>query len=330
MAADVLSITDLVVEYPDSRGEWRPVVNKLSLTVARGERVGVVGESGSGKSVAALAALGLVVEPGRISAGAVRVGRVDLATATRDQLRTVRGGEIGLVFQEASAAVNPVLSVGFQITETVRAHRDCTGLEAEAEARRLLDEVALDRDGDLFRAYPHQLSGGQLQRVMIALALAGEPRLLIADEPTTALDLVTQGQILALLRRLTSDGTALLLISHDLAVVAGLVDRVVVVYAGRVVEDAPTRTLFDRPLHPYTRQLLEVERGGPAQPVAGGSGPASDGVGCPFVPRCSLGEDSCRNATPPMEAVGDGSMVRCPVVLRDPVKPARGPVVSGE
>ncbi len=330
MAADVLSITDLVVEYPGSRGGWRPVVNGLSLTVGHGERVGVVGESGSGKSVAALAALWLVVEPGRISAGSVRVGRLDLATANPEQLRSVRGGEIGLVFQEASAAVNPVLTVGFQLTEAVRAHRGCTGLQAGAEARRLLDEVALDRDGDLFRAYPHQLSGGQLQRVMIALALAGQPRMLIADEPTTALDLVTQGQILALLRRLTSDGTALLLISHDLAVVAGLVDRVVVVYAGRVVEDAPTASLFGRPLHPYTNMLLEVERGGPARPVTEGTGPSFDGIGCPFAPRCSLAEGSCRTAAPPIVAVGDGSMVRCPVVLRDTVGPARDPVVSGE
>ncbi len=335
MVAKLLTITDLVVEYPDSRGDFRPVVDGLSLSVGRGERVGVVGESGSGKSVAALAALWMVVNPGRISAGNVTVGRIDLAEASEAQLRKVRGGEIGLVFQEASAAINPVLTVGFQITETVSTHQDLSGLEAEAEARRLLDEVALDREGDLFRAYPHQLSGGQLQRVMIALALAGKPRLLIADEPTTALDLATQAQILTLLRRLTSDGTALLLISHDLAVVAGLVERVVVVYAGQVVEDAPSERLFERPLHPYTNQLLA--RVSPrvfaaaANPQTSTARPVVDplaGKGCGFASRCPLAEPSCGEATPPLQSAGDGSEVRCPVVLREIAGAAPDPVAT--
>jgi oligopeptide/dipeptide ABC transporter ATP-binding protein len=316
MAAEILSITELVVEYPDSTGRWRPVVDGLSLAVRRGERVGVVGESGSGKSVAALAVLGLVVEPGRITGGAVTVGRIDVGSASEQQLRKIRGGTVGLVFQEPSAAANPVLTVGFQIAEAVRAHRDCTRLEAEAEARSLLDEVALDREGDLFRAYPHQLSGGQLQRAMIAIALAGRPRLLIADEPTTALDLTTQAQILALLRRLTSDGTSLLLISHDLAVVAGLVDRVVVVHAGREVEVAPADRIFRRPLHPYTRKLLDAGGGDGATPGTAERTPIGTGSACSYVSSCPLAEPSCQTEVPPMQPIDDGAAVRCPVVRR--------------
>jgi oligopeptide/dipeptide ABC transporter ATP-binding protein len=315
MAAEaVLAIRDLTVEYPAPGGGWRPVLRDVSFEVAAGERVALVGESGSGKSVVALAAIGLIAGPGRIAAGSVRVARVELAAATPEQLRSVRGGTIGLVFQEAAGAFNPVYTVGFQVAEAVRAHRPVGRAEARAIARSLLESTALDEPTAIADAYPHQLSGGQLQRAMIALALAGEPSLLIADEPTTALDLVTQARILAVLRRLSDGGRALLLISHDLAVVAGLVDRVVVLFAGEVVETAPAADLFAQPLHPYTRSLLaaagHLEGGGAVGAIGGGEPPAS---GCRFAPRCGLAQPACRLRRPPLVTVTPRRALRCPV-----------------
>jgi ABC-type dipeptide/oligopeptide/nickel transport system ATPase component len=254
----ILSLSELRVEFPTPEGGWRAVVDGVSLEVAAGERVALVGESGSGKSATALAALGLVMPPGRIRSGRITVAGTDLATASHAQLRHVRGGEIGLIFQEVSAALNPVLTAGNQIAETVRAHREATALEARAVARQMLDELGLEKPSEILAAAPHQLSGGQLQRVMIAIALAGEPRLLIADEPTTALDPKTQTQILDLLRHVTACGTALLLISHDLAVVAELVDRIAVIHDGRIVESAPTNELFSNPQHPQTQRLVDA------------------------------------------------------------------------
>jgi oligopeptide/dipeptide ABC transporter ATP-binding protein len=316
MAPDaVLEIRDLAVEFPAADGGWRPALRGVSLTVGASERVALVGESGSGKSVVALAALGLVADPGRVTAGRVRVTGLDLATATPDQLRRVRGRAVGLVFQEPAGAFNPVFTIGFQIAEVVRAHRAVGRAEARAIARSLLATAALDATAGIGEAYPHQLSGGQLQRAMIALALAGDPSLLIADEPTTALDLETQARILALLRRLADGGRALLLISHDLAVVAGLVDRVVVLFAGEVVETAPTEDLFSAPLHPYTRWLLAA-----AGHVAAGEPPAAIGsgelpvAGCRFAPRCTWAQPDCWLRPPLLETIAPQRALRCPVV----------------
>jgi oligopeptide/dipeptide ABC transporter ATP-binding protein len=321
MAAEsLLSISELSVEYPTADGSWHAVVEKLSLELLAGERVALVGESGSGKSVTALAALGLVIAPGRQSSGSVSVGGRELASATPAELRRIRGGEVGVVFQEPTGALNPVLTVGHQLIETMRAHRAASPREARAEACRLLDELAVRDPNDILRAYPHQLSGGQLQRVMIALALAGRPRLLIADEPTTALDLQTQAQILGLLRRITADGMALLLISHDLAVVAGLVERTVVVYAGRVVEEAPTASLFEQPFHPYTRLLLAAGRRDTNQgrpPVAAASSYDPQSGGCRFAPRCALARSECRAFEAELLQLGSGRKLRCPVVLEE-------------
>jgi ABC-type glutathione transport system ATPase component len=252
----VLSVAGLRVEYPDADGRWIPVVDGLSIEVGAGDRVGLVGRSGSGKSAAALATLGLTLPPGRITGGRVVVSGVDLAAASSEELCRVRGGEIGLVFQEVSAALNPVLSIGAQIAETVRAHREATRLEARAVARQLLEDLDVDDPAQTLAAAPHQLSGGQLQRVMMAIALAGQPKLLIADEPTTALDLATRSRILELLGRLTADGIALLLISHDLGVVAEMVDRIAVMDRGRIVEEGPIGEVIDRPEHQETRRLL--------------------------------------------------------------------------
>ena len=261
----LLDVRDLEVSFPAraaGRGEaWTPVVRGVSLTVGRGEVVGLVGESGSGKSMTALAVLGLVPPPGRVTGGGVLLdgpdGTVDLLKLDERALRQVRGGRIAMVFQEPATAFNPVYTIGFQIAEAVRTHRRVSRREAREEAARLLERVAVPDARRRLDAYPHQLSGGQRQRAMIAMALAGGPELLLADEPTTALDVTLQAQILELLDELRRDlGLAVLLITHDLGVVAETCDRVVVMNAGRVVETAGVEELFRAPVHPYTRELL--------------------------------------------------------------------------
>ncbi len=315
----VLEVQDLTVGFPTGLNDgWRTVVDGLSLAIRTGERVGLVGESGSGKSVAALACLGLVPEPGRIRGGRVAVDGVELGSAGPGELRRIRGGSVGVVFQEPSAALNPVLTVGFQLAEVVRSHRRVARAEAAAEARRLLEEVALDEVASVLGAYPHRLSGGQLQRVVVAMALAGEPRLIIADEPTTAVDTITQARVLEVLRALTADGrVSLLLISHDLSVMSGMVERAYVMFSGRVVEEGPTRELFAHPYHPYTRLLLAVAAGRP-RPRAGQTPqlrPPS--VGCRFAHRCPHVLPSCRECEPVLETVGADRRSRCPVTAPD-------------
>ena len=265
MAEPLLAIRDLEVAFPAREG-WLPVVRGASLSVARGEVVGLVGESGSGKTLTALAVLGLVPPPGRVTAGGIELagenGAVDLLKLgpAAAALRRVRGGRIAMVFQEPATAFNPVYSIGFQIAEAVRAHRRQRRIsrrEARDEVARLLDRVAFPDARRRLDDYPHQLSGGQRQRAMIAMALAGRPDLLLADEPTTALDVTLQAQILELLDELRRDlGLAVLLITHDLGVVAEACDRVVVMRAGRVVETAGVEELFHAPADPYTRELL--------------------------------------------------------------------------
>jgi peptide/nickel transport system ATP-binding protein len=271
VADPLLEIRGLEVAFParDAGGAPLPVVVGVSLAVGRGEVVGLVGESGSGKSMTALAVLGLVPPPGRVTAGSIRLsgrlagrlpedeGAVDLLALGPAALRRVRGGRIAMVFQEPATAFNPVYSIGFQIAEAVRAHARVSRAEARREAARLLDRVAFPGAQRRLDDYPHQLSGGQRQRAMIAMALAGRPDLLLADEPTTALDVTLQAQILELLDELRRDlGLSVLLITHDLGVVAETCDRVVVMRAGRVVETAGVEELFRAPAHPYTRELL--------------------------------------------------------------------------
>jgi len=259
----LLEVRDLEISFP-IRGEWTPVVRGASLAVGRGEMVGLVGESGSGKTLTALAVLGLVPPPGRVTRGSILldgpgggVGAMDLLTLGARELRAVRGARAAMVFQEPATAFNPVYSIGFQIAEAVRAHRRVSPREAADEAARLLDRVALADARRRLDDYPHQLSGGQRQRAMIAMALAGRPDLLLADEPTTALDVTLQAQILELLDELRRDlGLSVLLITHDLGVVAETCDRVVVMQGGRVVETAAVAELFRAPAHPYTRELL--------------------------------------------------------------------------
>jgi peptide/nickel transport system ATP-binding protein len=259
----LLQIRDLGVAFPlRDGGGWLPVVRGVSLAVGRGEIVGLVGESGSGKTLTALAVLGLVPPPGRVTAGGILLaeaggGATDLLKLSPKALRRVRGGRVAMIFQEPATAFNPVYSIGFQIAEAVRAHRPVSRAEARREAARLLDRVAFPDARRRLDDYSHQLSGGQRQRAMIAMALAGRPDLLLADEPTTALDVTLQAQILELLDELRRDlGLAVLLITHDLGVVAETCDRVVVMRDGRVVETAGVEELFRAPADPYTRELL--------------------------------------------------------------------------
>lgn len=248
----LLVVEGLEVGFPTEGEGWVQVLDGVSLTIGSGERVGLVGASGSGKSLAALAILGLAPDPGRIRKGGVRIDGVDA-----EDVADLRGGVIGLVLQEAASGLNPTYSVGFQLVETIEAHGIARGKNARSRAIELFEEVALDEPDAIFAAYPHQLSGGQAQRVMIALALAGDPRVIIADEPTTALDVITQARIMDLLVRICDErGLGLLLVSHDLAVLAGAVHRIVVLHEGRIVEDGPTQELLSVPVHPETRRLV--------------------------------------------------------------------------
>jgi ABC-type dipeptide/oligopeptide/nickel transport system ATPase component len=262
----LIEVEELSVGFPTSDNGWRNVVAGVTLAIGAGERVGLVGESGSGKSVTALACLGLVPEPGRVTGGSVSVAGTDIAMMSGAGLNRLRGGEIGIILQEAAEALNPVYTVGFQVTEAIAVHRDLRHREAYREALSLLSDAALEAPEEIASAYPHELSGGQAQRVMLALALAGRPRILIADEPTSALDLLTQAQVIGLLDHLVDDGDmGLLLISHDLVVVEGVVDRVAVMFEGRIVEEGPTDAIFSSPRHPYTRKLLASAPGRKAE-----------------------------------------------------------------
>ena len=288
----LLEVEDLHVHYAGTHGRPVRAVDGVSFRLARGETYALIGESGCGKSATGLALLRLV-EPGRIAAGRIVFEGRDLATLTERQMREVRGGRIGMVFQEASAALDPVMRIGAHVVEALRAHRSLSRKEAWQQAVRLLEHVSLPDPAGNARAYPHELSGGMKQRVMLAIALACSPALLIADEPTTALDVTIQAQILQLLRGLKSElGLTVLLITHDTGVVAENADRVGVMYAGRLVEEGPTAELFRTPRHPYTRGLLaslpDRRSGGRRLPALAGEvpDPSDPPPGCRFHPRC--------------------------------------------
>ncbi len=293
-----------------------PAVRGVDLTVHPGEALGVVGESGSGKSVTWLAALRLLPKKAAVE-GRVILGGKDLLTVPVQDIEQVRGGRIGMIFQEPSSALNPVLSIRRQMAEVLALHRGLSGAAIKAEARRLLDLVGIpDAEGRL-NSYPHEMSGGQNQRVMIAMALAGQPDLLIADEPTTALDVTIQAQILDLLRQIRRElNMAMVLISHDLGVVAENCDRVAVMYAGRIVESGPAAEIFDQPRHPYARGLidalptLEDERRLVAIPGVVPD-PRAMPPGCAFGPRCAYAEPVCLSAVPALRATTPGRRLAC-------------------
>ncbi|MGY2051362.1 ABC transporter ATP-binding protein [Methylobacterium sp. JK268] len=327
MADPLLSIQDLEVRFATEAGEVAPV-SGVDVAVAPGETVALVGESGSGKSVSSLAVMGLLPRPaGRIARGRIlyrtRAGEeIDLARAAPERVRRLRGAEIAMIFQEPMTSLNPVLTAGEQIAESVRLHLRLDRRAALRRAQEMLELVEIPAAAKRLHDYPHQMSGGMRQRVMIALAMACHPRLLIADEPTTALDVTIQAQILALIDRLRREtGMGVLFITHNLGVVAEIADRVAVMYAGRIVETGPVGGLFRHPRHPYTAGLLDSL---PARAARGADGrrhvrsiPGSLGGAaairdaCAFSPRCERVREPCRTTAPPLEAIADDRAARC-------------------
>jgi peptide/nickel transport system ATP-binding protein len=294
-----------------------PALRGIDLSVAKGEAVGLVGESGCGKSVTWLAALGLLPAKARIT-GSVMLDGQELIGAPAPVLERVRGGRIAMIFQDPSSSLNPVHRIGKQIMEALGLHRGMTGSNARAEAKRLLDLVGIPDAARRLDAYPHELSGGQNQRVMIAIALAGQPELLVADEPTTALDVTIQAQILELLQSIRRQmGMALVLISHDLGVIAEACERVAVMYAGRIVEEAPVAQLFDAAAHPYTQGLIGAlpPMDGPRRRLAAIPGgvpePWAMPPGCGFAPRCQFRSAPCDAAIPGLMGLSDQHRAAC-------------------
>ncbi|MBA3659854.1 MAG: ABC transporter ATP-binding protein [Gemmatimonadales bacterium] len=314
----VLEVADLRVSFPIAVGGRVQPVDGVSFSLQRGETLALVGESGCGKSLTSLALLRLVPPPGRIESGStIRLGDIDLLSLQGEALRRVRGRRIGMIFQDPMTSLNPVFRVGDQIAEGVRAHFPVSRREARDRALHLLAEVGIPDPAARLDSYPHQLSGGMRQRVMIAIALAAEPEILIADEPTTALDVTVQAQILEVLDRLqASHGMAVLLITHDLGIVAGRADRVAVMYAGQIVEEAPTPELFAHPSHPYTQGLFaSVPRlTGPVgrlTPIKGSVPPPGAWPGgCRFRPRCPIVHPRSEEMPPLLDAGADHRM-RC-------------------
>ncbi len=313
----LLDVRDLLVRFRTHDGTIH-AVNGVSFELGRGERLGLVGESGCGKSVTNLAIIRLLPKPaGRIDGGQVLFDGQDLVALDESELRELRGRDIAMIFQDPMTSLNPVLTVQEQMVETIQAHRKIDKSAAIARAVELLGMVGIPQADERLKSYPHQFSGGMRQRVMIAMALALEPKLMIADEPTTALDVTIQAQVLELISRLTTEtGTSLILITHDLGVVAGMTDRINVMYAGFIVETATTPDLFEYPSHPYTVGLLhsmprvDEREGDPLIPIEGRPPDMRNApVGCPFAPRCAWRVDRCWTDNPGIAPVGGGTAV---------------------
>ena len=297
-----------------------PIVEDLSFTVQRGETVGLVGESGCGKSLTALAIMRLLAGNLRIAQGSITLEGEELTTMPDERLRALRGGRMAMIYQEPLTALNPVMSVGAQLVEVLRAHQDISRDAARARAVELLSMVRIPDAANRAGEYPHRLSGGMRQRVVIAMALACNPTLLIADEPTTALDVTVQAQILRLIKQLQREANlGLLLITHDLGVVRQVADRVVVMYAGAVVEEGAVDTVLDAPRHPYTAGLIAARPHGSftlgqhrlAEIPGAVPAPEARPAGCVFAPRCARADESCRAMRPALTAAPDGHAYRC-------------------
>lgn len=328
----VLEVDELKTIFNTRDGEVH-AVNNVSFSLATGELLGVVGESGSGKSVTMMSLLKLLPSPpAEIVSGSIRFQGRDVLAMSDDELRELRGGDIGFIFQDPMTSLNPVFTVGFQLVEAVREHLKLNKKAARKRAAELLAKVGIAQPEARLRDYPHQFSGGMRQRVMIAMALACEPKVLIADEPTTALDVTIQAQILELVRDLRRDqGMGIIWITHDLGVVAGIADRVIVMYGGQIVEHAPVKELFKNPQHPYTKALLatmpsvDAERSDRLYSIAGQppnlSAPPTR---CSFAPRCEFAFDRCLEKDPPVMTVGDNDDHQVACWLRDPRFASRG------
>jgi peptide/nickel transport system ATP-binding protein len=320
----ILQVHDLHTQFNTLDGVVR-AVDGVSFELARGETLGIVGESGCGKSVTALSILRLIpAETGRIASGSIRFEGEELTALSEEAMKRLRGHRISMIFQEPMTSLNPVLTVGTQIAENVVRHLGVSWRAARDRAGEMLDLVRIADARRRLDEYPHQLSGGMRQRVMIAMALSCDPQVLIADEPTTALDVTIQAQILDLMLELKEKtGTAIVLITHDLGVVAETTQRVVVMYAGRKVEEAPVEVLFEEPLHPYTRGLMRAIPRLDIEADAAGTRPRLQEipglvpiltrpiVGCAFAPRCSFATDRCRVEPPPIVDAGAGHTVAC-------------------
>ncbi len=317
----LLQITDLQTAFGwERRGPVAQAVRGVSFTVGKGETLGIVGESGSGKSVTALSVLRLIAPPGRITGGQVTLDGTDLLTLTERQMRAIRGGRIAMVFQDPMTALNPTLTIGEQIAETILAHQNVSRADAWASAQDWLARVRVSLPERRLRQYPHELSGGMRQRVMLAIAFSCRPEVLLADEPTTALDVTVQAQILDLMDELKAElGTAIVLITHDLGVVRQRCDAVAVMYAGQIVEYASASDLFAAPKHPYTQALLASlpdwrrPRTAALLPSLPGQPPSLTAIppGCPFAPRCPKAFDACPTVVPADTHLEEARTVRC-------------------
>jgi len=321
-------VQDLRVQF-DVPGGTVTAVDGVNFEIDRGEIVGIVGESGSGKTMTALSLLRLIPEPGKITSGRILYGEKDIAQMTDEQIREFRGNEVAMIFQDPMTSLNPVLRVGFQIEEAMAAHSRFTSQQSHDRVVPMLQRVRIPAAKDRVRDYPHQFSGGMRQRAMIAMGVSNEPSLLIADEPTTALDVTVQASIIELLRDLSRElRAAVILITHNMALVASLCNRVIVMYAGRIVEEGPTRAIFKNPQHPYTWSLLrsmprvdEVEK----ERLISIKGLPPDlsrmPPGCKFHPRCKFRVDRCFNEEPPLDEVDPGQRARCWVLMKNVQNP---------
>ena len=318
MADHMLEVQHLRTHFFTRSGVVK-AVEDVSLYLDEGETLGIVGESGSGKSVTSLSIMRLIDRPGKIVGGKILFQGEDLLEVDVNELYAVRGGKIAMIFQDPMTSLNPVYTVGYQIAEAVKAHLNLDDRAAWNRAAEMLERVRIPEARRRLKHYPHEFSGGMRQRVMIAIALSCNPQLLIADEPTTALDVTIQAQVLDLMKGLAQEfRSATLLITHDLGVVAGTCDRVNVMYAGRIVETAPTRTLFARPAHPYTQALLAAVPRPDSEPgsrlaAIGGQPPNLIHLppGCPFAPRCRKAQARCHQELPPLELKGEGQQAAC-------------------
>lgn len=317
-AETILEIKDLCVEFKTVEGTVQ-AVDHLSYLLHKGEKLGIVGESGSGKSVSSLGMMQLIPNPpGKITGGEILYKGQDLVKASEKEMQKIRGNEISMIFQEPMTSLNPIIKCGKQIAESLRLHRGMKKKEAMEEAIRMMKAVGIANPEVRAHEYPHQMSGGMRQRVMIAMALACKPQILIADEPTTALDVTIQAQILDLIRELNeSMGTSVVFITHDLGVVSELCDTVIVMYTGHIVEQAPVRELFETPKHPYTAGLLNAipritKERKPLETIEGMvPNPTERIEGCSFSPRCPHATERCRKENPPVRQLSESRTVRC-------------------